>query len=87
MVNPYYSFLAQRDETRKKKVEELRVKVMEKLTQGIKQITELYPTIERIVVFGSLVDGGFYEDSDVDIYIWMDYRRRNIMRYVELWRR
>jgi predicted nucleotidyltransferase len=68
-MNPYYSFLEQREETARKKAAEFQVKTKERLDQAVKQITEQYPAIEQIVVFGSLVDDSFNEASDIDIYM------------------
>jgi hypothetical protein len=48
-MNPYYSFLVQREETAQKKAAEFQVKVKEKLEQAVKQITEQYRTIEQVV--------------------------------------
>lgn len=67
-MHPYYSFLIKRRDKKTESDKKFRDDIGKELDKALAHITENYKTIERIIIFGSFIEGGFNRFSDLDIY-------------------
>ena len=68
-MNPYQRFLEEKELKMKEESREYRMKIKNHLENSIKMIIDKYPSIIKVILFGSYVDGGF-TSFPTSIYIF-----------------
>ena len=68
-MDKYKEYLMEKEKRIKKENTEYFDSVKSRLPNVFKEIGSRYDEIERIIVFGSFIDGTFSIDSDLDLYI------------------
>ncbi len=69
MMNQYKKFLLEQDRIKKDNASRLSSETLLRLQESVPEIIEKYPTVKKIVVFGSIVTRTMNTLSDVDIYV------------------
>ncbi len=63
-------YLTQRYQRRKEALEKQRITLLNKLETKINHFVQEFPTVERVIIFGSLIKPGYFNEfSDVDIAV------------------
>ena len=68
-MDKYKEYLMEKEKRIKKENTEYFDSVKSRLPNVFKEIGSRYDEIERIIVFGSFIEGTFSIDSDLDLYI------------------
>ena len=68
-MNQYKKFLLKQERIQKENSDRLSNEALAKLREKIPEIVKKYPTVKKIVVFGSVVTRSMNTVSDVDIFV------------------
>jgi predicted nucleotidyltransferase len=65
----YYTYLSRREKEYQQLNKEYHQQVRKKLHKSINEIISKFPTVKKIIVFGSYLTDRFNKKSDLDLYI------------------
>ncbi|MDI3548438.1 MAG: uncharacterized protein PWR10_2090 [Halanaerobiales bacterium] len=68
-MKEYYACLSKREKEQQQTNKEYHKKIEQRLQKSLIEITNRFPAIKKIIIFGSYLNDRFNKNSDLDLYI------------------